>query len=340
MNKEKLGTGRDENRIPLYQVVPLKVPFSIGIGISDFCNFKCVYCTHSIPSFKARKEKMLSWEEFINIIDNINELCKTNGNVKIKNFSICGLGEPLTCNKLPEMVEYIRKQDFAERIEITTNGSLLTHSLSDELVAAGLTRLLISVQGVNAEAYKRICGYNIDFEKFIAEIEYFYQNRKQCKVYIKTLDAALKENEKALFYNIFTPIADMVNIEHMEKVFEDVDYTGIMSNDKNKKTRYGYEWHDRKCCDSLFMRMNINTNGRVDACGCQQPALSIGNLLKKPLSQIWNGELHRKYMEMHLSGIRHKIPRCAHCDIMALGGHPMDNLDEHMDEILERLKML
>ena len=44
MNKEKLGTGRDENRIPLYQVVPLKVPFSIGLGISDFCNFKCVYC--------------------------------------------------------------------------------------------------------------------------------------------------------------------------------------------------------------------------------------------------------------------------------------------------------
>lgn len=33
MNKEKLGTGRDENRIPLYQAVPLKVPFSIGIGI-------------------------------------------------------------------------------------------------------------------------------------------------------------------------------------------------------------------------------------------------------------------------------------------------------------------
>lgn len=27
MNKGKIGTGRDENRIPLYQVVPLKVPY-------------------------------------------------------------------------------------------------------------------------------------------------------------------------------------------------------------------------------------------------------------------------------------------------------------------------
>ena len=79
-----------------------------------------------------------------------------------------------------------------------------------------------------------------------------------------------------MFYNIFTPIADMVNIEHMERVFEDVDYTGIMSKLEEKKTRYGYEWHERKCCDSLFMRMNINADGGVDACGCQQPALSIG----------------------------------------------------------------
>lgn len=33
---EKIGSGRDENRVPLYKVVSMKVPFSIGIGTSDF----------------------------------------------------------------------------------------------------------------------------------------------------------------------------------------------------------------------------------------------------------------------------------------------------------------
>ena len=38
---EKIGSGRDENRVPLYKVVPMKIPFSISIGTSDFCNFRC-----------------------------------------------------------------------------------------------------------------------------------------------------------------------------------------------------------------------------------------------------------------------------------------------------------
>ena len=36
----KQGSGRDENRIPLYNVVPLDMPFTVSIGVSDFCNFK------------------------------------------------------------------------------------------------------------------------------------------------------------------------------------------------------------------------------------------------------------------------------------------------------------
>lgn len=337
MNITKIGTGRDEKRKPLYLSVPLKAPYTVGIGVSDFCNFKCVYCSHSIPSTN-KHEKMFSFEEFVKIVDEIKELCDINNGTKIKNFAICGLGEPLTCKDLPRMVEYARNKDFTERIEITTNGSLLTRELSDKLIEAGLTRLLISIQGINAEAYKRICGYDIDFDKLIEEIQYFYQHKKQCQVYIKTLDVALNEEERTKFYDIFSPIADMVNIEHMEKVFEGIDYAALVTEEKNKQTRYGYDWQERICCDSLFMRININTDGTVDACGCQQPALSIGNLHKQSLKKIWNGALHKKYMEMHLTGNRKKIARCKNCDIMSLGGHPMDNLDEHMEEILEKLR--
>ena len=66
----KIGSGRDENRSPLYKVVPLDIPFSIGIWVSDFCNFKCVYCSHSTNS-KVCVEHMITWDEFVNMIDNI-----------------------------------------------------------------------------------------------------------------------------------------------------------------------------------------------------------------------------------------------------------------------------
>lgn len=173
----KIQSGRDENRIPLYENVPLKVPFSIALGISDYCNFRCRYCFHSTDMGDGFKPQMLSLQQFVDRISQIEELLANNGLERIRILSICGAGEPLTNKQLPEMVRYIKERKIADRIEITTNGSLLTHELSDSLIEAGLTRLLISVQGVTEEAYKAICGYAVDMQRFLEEIRYFYKKR-------------------------------------------------------------------------------------------------------------------------------------------------------------------
>lgn len=74
----------------------------------------------------------------------------------------------------------------------------------------------------------------------------------------------------------------MVHIEQIMDGFTNVDYTGMIEKHR-KKTRYGYDWKERICCDSLFMRRSIAaaTNGEVNACGCQWPGLPIGNINKK-----------------------------------------------------------
>lgn len=333
----KQGSGRDENRIPLHTVVPLDMPFTISIGVSDFCNFKCKYCYHSTSIENYYKEKLITWEYFLYIMDNIKEMCMLSGK-KLKNFSICGIGEPLINDKIVDMVRYIKNSDVSDRIEITTNGSLLTHKLSEQLVEAGLTKLLISVQGTSNKKYKDVCGYDINYEKFIDEIKYFYNNRKQCKIYIKTLDMALENDEdKEKFYSIFSPICDMINVENTLKGFDGVDYDSIIDKDKNNLlTRYGYKYKQRICCDSLFIRMNIHSNGDVHACSCQWPPLIIGNINKTPLKDVWNGEIHKKYMLLHLKGLKDTIPRCAKCESMSYSVHPMDNLDEHLEDILTR----
>lgn len=69
--------GRDNERIPLYKQVPLKVPFSIGLAVSDFCNFRCVYCKHSQPA--SGNEKMLSLDEFVHIGEEIKQLYSRGG---------------------------------------------------------------------------------------------------------------------------------------------------------------------------------------------------------------------------------------------------------------------
>ena len=74
---------------------------------------------------------------------------------------------------LPQVIRYIKEHNWAERIELITNGSLLTHDLSDQLIEAGLTRLIVSVQGINTKTYRDVCGYDIDYPRFINELKYF-----------------------------------------------------------------------------------------------------------------------------------------------------------------------
>lgn len=227
--QKKIGTGRDENRTALYKVVPLAVPFAIGLCVNDFCNFKCVYCFQSAPG-GCRGARMMSYEEYLEIAVQMEELYHANGNVCTKNIRICGFGEPLMNRDVARIVRHARTHGLSERIEITTNGSLLTHELSDALIDAGLTRLLISVQGVTAEKYKEICGYTIDYAKFLDEIAYFYAHRGDCKLYIKTVNVALDtpaEHER--FYEMFGGICDEMNIENIVDISEYVDYNALVS---------------------------------------------------------------------------------------------------------------
>lgn len=45
-------------------------------------------------------------------------------------------------------------------------------------------------------------------------------------------------------------------------------------------------------------------------------------------------------MQLHSSGNRHMIEQCRYCESISYAGHPMDDLDEHLDEILERVNKL
>ncbi len=339
-NENEMKYGRDTNRVELYRVVPRSVPFAIGITPSDICNFKCNYCNQSTVE-GIKDAQILKWEDFITITQQIEDLLE-KGKDDLKIIRLIGNGEPLVNRKLPDMVAYLSEKKYAKRIEVTTNGSLLTHEYSDALIDAGLTRLLVSVQGTTKEKYKEICGYNIDIDKFVDQIKYFYEHKKQCGLYVKTVDVALTGNDdEKKFYDTYKPICDVVCVEKVMNACADVDYSKVTSEDINHVTRYGGEFKKKICCDTLFMYFNIHSNGDVDCCGCKYPPLYIGNVYNTPISQLWNGERHKAIMLKHLMGRRCDIDLCSKCSsIDSFDSFPEDNLDEHLDEILKKVELL
>jgi len=65
-----------------------------------------------------------------------------------------GLGEPLYHPRIAEMVA--RSKELGARVEIITNGTLLTADLSRELLAAGIDMLWVSLDGATPESYADI----------------------------------------------------------------------------------------------------------------------------------------------------------------------------------------
>jgi len=59
---------------------------------------------------------------------------------------------------IAKMVEYAVKMNVAEAVDIVTNGLLLEPDLSDKLIAAGLSKLRVSIQGVTSGKYEEISG--------------------------------------------------------------------------------------------------------------------------------------------------------------------------------------
>ena len=332
--------GRNTNRVELWKVVPRSVPFSIGLSPSDICNFRCNYCNQSTEA-GIKDAQILKWDNFIILTQQIEEMLeKATDDIKIIRF--VGNGEPLVNKKLPEMVGYIKDRKIASRIEVTTNGSLLTHEYSDALIDAGLTRLLVSVQGTTTKKYNEICDYNMDIDKFVDQISYFYRHRKQCHLYVKTMNVALDgEKDEKKFYDTYRDISDTICVENLMNACADVDYSTITSKDVKYATRYGGDFKEKICCDTLFMYLNIHSNGDVDCCGCKYPPLYLGNLYKTPMKDLWNGKVHKSIMMKHLLGHRDDIPICSNCcSIDSFGTFPEDNLDDHLDEIYLRVEKL
>ena len=148
----------------LQDVLPLDTPFSVHIDVCSLCNFKCTFCfQHDKKGMKDSGVEwgMMDFEVFKSCVDDLKKFPN-----KIKKIKIGNHGEPTMHPQLPEMIAYARNSGVADLVEIFTNGSKLNPILNQQLVDSGLQRMNISVEGLTEESYKRVAGYNINFDTY------------------------------------------------------------------------------------------------------------------------------------------------------------------------------
>ncbi len=201
------------NRNKLSEAVPLLTPYKINIDVANACNFKCNFCFHSIDAKELKKSDfnpgVMDYELFKIIIQQINEFPE-----KIKCVGLAGIGEPLLNKRLPAMIQLTKEYNVADKVVVTTNGSLLKQKFTDSLVNAGLDEIIISIEALNNKKYYDITTAKVNFEELVDNIHYLYENKGECKVFVKIVNIAFDDlNDEKIFHEIFDDISDMAYVE-------------------------------------------------------------------------------------------------------------------------------
>ncbi len=336
MSAIKRGKIYAQKRVNLGDVIPLEVPFSVQIDICSACNLKCNFCFHSDLDAVKRvgvRFGLMTYELFTKIIDEMKE--NWGGAEGIKKLRLFKVGEPLLNPDVCRMIRYAREANVAKFIEITTNGILLNEELNRGLIDGGLDILNISVNGINEKQYREVCGYDIDFDEYRKNIEHFYVNKGNCKLFLKYSDIGYTEEEKEQFYCLFGDICDEIFVETISAtLWQD---TNIGENVVNaRKGTYGQDLEQKQVCPFLFTTMVVNDQGIVHLCCVDwKTEYILGDLKQENIADVWNGEKLREFQKIHLRGKKNSIVLCKNCE--SLSANTTDNIDEYADELLKRI---
>jgi GTP 3',8-cyclase len=138
----------------------------LRLSVTDRCNLRCTYCMPGEifgPEFAfLPRSELLSFEE----LERLSRLFVAGGVDKLR---ITG-GEPLLRKGLPELIARLAAIEGVRDIAMTTNGLLLPR-LAQDLKAAGLKRVTVSLDSLDPEVFGRMNGLGVHPDKVLDGIE-------------------------------------------------------------------------------------------------------------------------------------------------------------------------
>ena len=119
----------------------------LRVSLTDLCNLRCVYCMPEAGVCKLSHAQILTLEE-------VEEIAAAAVELGIRKIRLTG-GEPLVRRGIVELVRRLRALPGLRELTLTTNGILLP-ALAQPLRDAGLDRVNISLDTLDAEKYRRL----------------------------------------------------------------------------------------------------------------------------------------------------------------------------------------
>ena len=128
----------------------------LRVSVTDRCNLRCRYCMPR-EVFGAdfpflERDELLTFEEIERVVRVLVDL-------GIRKVRLTG-GEPLLRRDLPDLVARLSRIDGIEDLALTSNGVLLGR-MAEELVAAGLRRVTVSLDALDDATFRAVSDTTI-----------------------------------------------------------------------------------------------------------------------------------------------------------------------------------
>lgn len=289
------------------------LPFSLSIEPTTACNLGCPECPSGLKQFTRPTGKMdLAVHEQI-----LDQIAST---VFYINYYF--QGEPFLHPQFLDLIRAAKKRKIYTAT--STNAHFIDAKKAEEIVASGLDRLIISIDGLTQATYEQY-RVNGQLKKVIAGTEHILaakkkQGSKTPHLIFQFLAVAPNEHE---IEDVFKLGKEMEIDEVRIKTAQLYDYENgnplMPKNEQYARYRlqkdgtYAIKNKMKDACWRMWTSSVITWDGKVVPCCFDKDAQYVlGDLQKTPFSEIWNQAAYQEFRAQVFSD-RSQIEICKNC---------------------------
>ena len=297
----------------LARTFQLRPPFPIHVDyeLSFKCNLRCPICLMSLPADERRNHGNPAQTLSLDTVKGLIDEGAAKGQMAVGLNGIC---EPLLSPDLPEIVRHARKMGMLD-VMFNTNGLLLDTTMARELIHAGLTRIMISLDAATQSTYNKI-RVGSDFETVCQNIRQMVGIRNRMGKSLPIIRVSfcvtnLNEHELDDFIDMWRDTVDFFSIQQYGNTF---DGSRIDQGDRLFPKDHPYQPDQAPRCGQPWKRVMIRHDGNVMPC-CDASGLSLnmGNIYQQSLEEIWLGPEAEAMRRLHQNGQYDRHPVCRRC---------------------------
>lgn len=279
--------------------IALGGPISLMVEPSAACNLRCPFCPTGIRVTK-RDGYTLSPDDFERALGWFRYTLRT--------ITFWNYGEPFLNRDLAQMVAVASRAHIAT--QITTNGHFLEGPMLDDIYAAGLTTLLVSLDTPSPELYDR---YRVggDFDSVVRNFRHAVTRKRElgAKTEIAAQYIIMSGNEDvgAMLAHGRELGADHVIVKTLgigSSIPDPTDEEWSLMPETEEYKRYvgrddlrsKIQWDDVRCT-YIWRRMVLTSDGKcVPCCRDQLAKFDLGTIKNGgTLASVWNSAAYRRY---------------------------------------------